>query len=353
MLTGKTLKELATTLQEQCAQKQDYLVHSNVISLDNLLTLHLGKPESEKCLGLTETGHRQLAYQLGIPKRFYDRLQTDYKDVLAHTVTELAKKDDKRYLVRVLHNNARAFLSDKYRTIDNYDLLEAILPTLLNNESTTPLQVISSEVTERKMYIKIIFPTITGEIKVGDPVNAGFVISNSEIGEGAVRVERLLYILRCTNGLKLPYNLQQYHAGKRSAFQEFDDAVEMYSTETQKLDNAAFFSKVRDIMIAAFDREDFNRQIEAFRNSTQDKINKDPIEFIDVTAKHFALSAKEKTNAIKHFLQYEDFSRYGLMNAITSTAQEPDTNYDRSTELEELGGSILTLPKTQWEILAN
>ena len=361
MLKGKTLHQLALELDEQQKTKRDFLVDSPAISMQaraqesgpHSYRLTLGKNGNSVNLGINDLGHLQLASKVGIPRKFYDHLRTDYPTLLAQTVTELSVGEPQKMLVRSLGGQARAFLSDRYRTIDNFDLLKAVLPSLTGLEKVgTELIVDSCEVTERRMYIKILFPQVQGEIKVGDPVRAGLVLSNSEVGDGSLRVERLLEILRCLNGMVLPASLRKYHAGRRREFDELDSAVEVYSDRTRQLDDMALFSKVTDVVKAAFNMEEFAKQIEAYKNSTQQEIKKDPVEFIEVTSKRYNLNSEEKNSTLKHFLTYGDMTQYGLMNALTSAAQEEGTQYDRSIELERLGAQVLDLTQDQWHEIA-
>lgn len=43
---------------------------------------------------------------------------------------------------------------------------------------------------------------------------------------------------------------------------------------------------------------------------------------------------------MRHFALNHDFSRYGLVNAVTRSAQD-NPDYNRATDLERLGGIIL------------
>jgi len=221
--------ELAQELQRQQESKKDFLVDSPALRVEPELIstredgtstwtqkLILGKNGSSETMGINELGHKQLSSRLGIPRGYYDRLRSNYPELLAQNINQIAHHEPQKMLVRSLNQNARAFLSDRYRTIDNYDLMVAILPVLTGaSQVGTELIVDSSEVTERRMYIKVLFPKVQGEIKVNDPVQAGLIISNSEVGDGSLKVERLLYILRCKNGMILPASLRKYHAGRR------------------------------------------------------------------------------------------------------------------------------------------
>ena len=59
----------------------------------------------------------------------------------------------------------------------------------------------SCEVTPTHLYLKVVNRRIKAEVKVGDVVQAGFVIYNSEVGLGSLRVEPIVFRLVCKNGL--------------------------------------------------------------------------------------------------------------------------------------------------------
>src|SRR6185369_9125843 len=99
--------------------------------------------------------------------------------------------------VRTFDNQVRAFLSDSYRPLDNFDLAEAVLPKLAG----LGCRVESCEVTESRFYLKAVTERISGEVKKGDVVQAGLVVSNSEVGQGALRIEELDFRLVCLNGM--------------------------------------------------------------------------------------------------------------------------------------------------------
>ena len=82
-------------------------------------------------------------------------------------------------MVRTLDGQARAFLSDRYRRLDNFDLASSVLPVL--GEMGDGIQIISAEMTETRMYIKVINKRLELEVQKGDVVQAGMVLSNSEV----------------------------------------------------------------------------------------------------------------------------------------------------------------------------
>jgi hypothetical protein len=64
---------------------------------------------------------------------------------------------------------------------------------------------------------------------------------------------------------------------------------------------------------------------------------------VEVTAKRFALTEGEQGSVLEHLARGGDLTRYGLLNAVTRTAEDA-TSYDRAIELECVGGEILELP---------
>lgn len=190
------LQALAAEIVRQQESKKDYIAPSDALRMqvqkDKSITLgtHDGLP-------LRDYAHGQIAARLSIPKQYYDRMKAEAPVLLASNVNEWLSRSKERRMLRTMDGHIRAVLSDKFRPLDNYDLLEAVLPAIKETEC----KIVSCEVTETRLYVKAITERITTEIAKGDVVQAGLVISNSEVGAGAVCVEPLVYRLVCLNGL--------------------------------------------------------------------------------------------------------------------------------------------------------
>ena len=77
-------------------------------------------------------------------------------------------------------------------------------------------QIESCEVTPTHLYLKVVNRRLKAEVRVGDVVQAGFVVSNSEVGLGSLRVEPLVFRLVCKNGLICKdFAQKKYHVGRR------------------------------------------------------------------------------------------------------------------------------------------
>lgn len=378
MKTGLSLKQLAAELERQSEAKQDFVVDTRELAMLSGTQPGTGHRVSELVLPKTEDFpggefevsnfcHRQIGSRLGIPATFYDRLllgdgkkKEPVPALLDHTVNTLLREQPERRMVRTFdwektgpdpdHRDggkvARAFLSDRYRRLDNDELAKAALPILGEIED---VKILSCDITERKMYIKAVAPRVQGDVKRGDTVQAGVVISNSEVGSGALKIEPLVYRLICLNGMIVAAATRQYHIGRQL---DSDEALAVLSDETIMKDDAAFFSKIQDVVKAAVDETRFNAIVAAMRESTETVRIQKPIESMERMQKRFSFSDAETENVLKHLVEGGDLSAYGALNAVTRASQDVE-DYDRATELEMVGGEILALSGgKQWKELA-
>ena len=101
-------------------------------------------------------------------------------------------------MVRTIDGTARAFLSNRYRRIDNLDIAGIVLPVLQEMEG---MHFESCQLTDSRMYIKVVNTRLEAEVVPGDIVQSGIIISNSEVGLGSVSIQPLVYRLVCSNGM--------------------------------------------------------------------------------------------------------------------------------------------------------
>jgi hypothetical protein len=342
-IAGKmSLSQLAAELERRESVKADYVVPTSLMSMSShgdALTF----PDSDGGTGehiLTDHAQGQLSTYLGIPRQYYRRMQAECPALLAQSVnTWLGRKDEKR-LVRTLDGSARAVLSDRFRPIDNFEVAEAALPTLLQSD----VQIRDVALTEQRMYLQAVSPKLSGEVKPGDTVQGGIMISNSEIGVGAIKVEALLWRLICLNGMVRPASLNKYHVGRRLGSDYDESAAHVFRAETREADNRAFLMKARDVIEAAFNEVWFNADLEAARASTEDTIEATAVESVvsDVTDR-FSLTEGEKSGVLAGLIEGADLSRWGLINAVTSQAHNAES-YDRVVELQRAGSDLLDVP---------
>lgn len=355
MLPGKTLNELAAELTRQNNEKKDYLLDTRNLIMDAdengaMLTMVNEKTGVSTLLGVNDIAHQQIGTSLGIPKVYYDKMRTENPALLAENVNAWFNNDPKQRMVRTLDGTARAFLSDRYRRIDNFDLAENVLPIL---RDIPGLQYVSNEITDSRMYIKIVNEKLTREVKPGDYVQSGLIITNSEVGMGTVTIQPLLYRLVCTNGMvvnDIKAATRRRHIGRGN---QADDNFVLYANDTLLADDHALMLKIRDTIKAALNEVHFTNLIDNMRQAAEVKITTNHIpEMVQLAAPEFGFTKKEGEGILDHLIRGGDLSMYGFANAVTRFAQDVHS-YDRSTELEEIGYNILTMPARKWTMLQN
>lgn len=335
MKTGRDLRKVLLELQRQQEAKKDYVSPAGSLALrEDGRTLAMG----EKEFTTTDLFHRQIGSALSIPAKYYDLMQREKPALLASNVNSWLETKDQSYMIRSLDGSARAFLSDRYRRIDNLEVASAVLPLFAG------MQVMSCEVTAQHLFIKVV-DTRRESVCVGDAVQFGVVVSNSEVGLGAVSVQPLVYTLRCTNGLIVnSLGERKTHVGRAAKGLE-DFAV--YTEETQEAEDKAFLLKLRDIATAAFDEAKQGMIINRLEAAAGAKITGRVQSVIELTGKEYGLSAPEQDGVLKYLIEGGDLSLYGLSNAVTRYSQDVES-YDRATALEGIGWDVATMESGKW-----
>lgn len=309
--------------------------------------------------------HDQLAEFVKIPKPYYDRMRQQAPALLVenlHTWLRHPEFQGKSRLVRVLDNHVRAFLSDRYRPLDNVDLFKAIIGPITEAGAT----IDSCELTETRLYIKCTTHKITFQPKLGDIIEAGIMVQNSEVGMGRLVVGPFLKRLACMNGMTVDdFAEKRTHIGKRMGRRGADLSGDMavggasgstaipeewFRDETRIADDKAFFMKVQDIVRASFDKDKFAEIAERITGSTKRDIDANPVAVVKVLKNDFTLTDDEETSVLKHLINGGDLTQWGLANAVTRLAGDV-ADYDRATELERAGGQVVQLADTDWDQL--
>jgi len=204
--------------------------------------------------------------------------------------------------------------------------------------------------TETKMYLKVVTPRVTFEVAPGDIVQAGVVVTNSEVGCGTLSVQPFIYRLVCKNGLiASDYALRKTHVGRSLASEE--ESLTVFKDDTLAADDRAFFLKVRDVVEAAVSETTF-RQVAMKLQKTRDiRLNRNLMETVEVLANRYSFNDTERAGVLQHLISGGDLSGYGLVNAVTHYSQDVE-DYDRATDFEALGGKLIELTPNEWKGLA-
>jgi hypothetical protein len=360
MKTGLAPSELASELKRQMATKIDYRAHTSQLALkpdiNGEIRLHGladGKEAVEPML-LKESAHRQFAQRLGVPKPYYNKMREKAPELLASNCNHWLVNEPAEQFVRTLDSKVRAVLSSRYLPLDNLDFAKTVLPVIGKLGAT----IASCQITDSKFYLKIIMPGLEhtivpggGEMGQGHDtfhqVKAAFICGNSEIGEGALFADSGMYSTGCTNLLiRRSSSMRKAHLG--ATLGRGDDGVTRYlSDETRKKSDAALFDTVGDIAEASLDGRIFAEQV-AELEETRGNAMDSPTKAVERVSKKFQLSDDEHDSVLDHLIRGGDISQYGLVNAVTRASQDVEC-YDRATQLEYVGGDILSLSGSQWK----
>lgn len=320
--------------------KEDYVVPSSKMSMSDPSTIGI---DGLKSYQLNEVSHGQLASKLEIPKKYYDKI-SGIDGLREHNVNSLLGSVQKKYTVRTVNDTARAFLSDRYLPVDNYLVMNEVMPVF---QGFPGAEVKSAVLTDKRMYMQIVFPHTTKDIVPGDAVQYGLTLTNSEVGLGAVKVESTIWRLVCSNGMIGQSIVNRKHVGRRISD---EDNMDLFRRETVQADLKAFVMKLSDIISHSLKEAQYEILYAPLREAAGMKVEK-PEETVQKITKHFSLRENESQHVLRNMFQENNWSKYGIINGITNAARQTD-NADRQYDLERIGNDVLDLPRSQWEILS-
>jgi len=385
MKNGMSLEALLTEVVRQNTSKKDFTASTKdaVRMVDQegqlwIVLLKDGSGELER-FGITENAHRQIATRLGIPWKYYQRLLNDHRDLVIAQVNALFEREPESRLLRVLDGKVRAFLSNRYRRLDNAEVLEQTLPGIIKGDIATTM--LSSNVGENKMHLKVLLTDDSLAIDLGDTphgrstngwdvttedvdeqhrviakrdagrdiVRPGFVLSNSETGHGSLSIKGFLFRSYCLNGcvwgVEDAFSFSRNHVGgKLIEGQDF----EVFTDETKKKQDEVIIAEVNDAMQTMVNPDRVRAMGERLRAIKNGEQVQDAFAAVDALAKEVDLRESEKESILTNFLKDGDFSQWGMTNAVTELANEDDVSYERATELETVGAQIIQMNAQRW-----
>lgn len=284
--------------------------------------------QDDKSFSITKPCHNQIAEKLEIPLKYYHKMEEAAPELLAENVNTWLRKNGKDVFIRGLGNSVRAFLSDRYRVIDHLDVLLCALNELQAHDA----EIEDCYLSEIEMNIKVKSQKLKDFVRHKDDlIMGGIFITNSETGHKALRVEPRMFRVKCSNGMIVEELVtREIHIGNGD---EISDEI-------------VYLSLRRSI------RELFNRFGEIvllLRESTEAKI-RNPQKVIQNVVNQYKLSEAQKANILMAFGAEPEYDQYGIANAVTQAAQKEET-WEKSVELEKLGGKLVALPMEEFKAL--
>lgn len=292
---------------------------------------------------MTDYMHGQLASRTGIDKRYYDRMRQAQPSLLMKNVETWWAAEPEQRLVRAVQPArvengqisigrlmGRAWLSDRYRTLDNYDFVMTVLETAGNDAV-----IESCFLDDERVYLKLVCPEKQGEIKKGDVVQAGVIVKNSEVGDGKVLVQPFAKRLVCLNGLIRPEQFGQVHLGAQNE-------LGILQQDTLQADAKSVWLQVRDWVKAVLNGEFLERTLKEARQTKKVSVEVEARQAVANIVRDFGLNGFDGQGILDRYLRGNDETQFGMVNAITQYAHEGQNNYRRQVELESFGGTLMS-----------
>jgi hypothetical protein len=309
-------------------------------------------PHVPQFLPCTQWAHSQIAKKLSIPVHYYERMREEGPDLLTDNVNFwLPKKNGT--LVRIMKDRVIAVLGLHYKIIPNLSVAENAAQWFYDYKISGGEVVFKEcKLTDTRLYMKVLFPDMEVDVskpdEPSDVWSTGVIISNTEVGAGALYVSPFFYRQVCTNGL-IVYNkqhdftLRQVHSGKK-----IEPGLMDWSNRTKKLANEVIWSKMNDILATITNRELLMEQLERIRRLREMKLDSVSTTIDNVVAE-FSLPKKVRDSMLE-MLEPEDQTMMGVVNAMTRVAQKTE-KYDDQIILETKAGDIVQMSDSKLEKL--
>jgi len=360
MLTGnaKTMTDLIEVVRRESDLKRDFVpvpAHRMWAQADEgraqlALQLNVGSTEAVS-FDLNPVAHENLSSLCGINMQYYRKLLSlEEKDLWADNVNEWLPEVTDRTIrtfdpsypegeansTSTPSGTVRCLMSDRYRCLDNDGLLAALLPQFEKRE----LHVLTCNLSEKQMIIKAVSPKMLADVpKLGDSVQAGIAVGNSEVGTGSLWMTEYDYVLSCTNGIVgVKANKWIHRSGKAG---DEDTQFNEYTKETQQKTNAAFWAQVTDDIDRIFDEELFAVRLSNYGDAADDEIervNERPV--IETVCSTYGIPKEEVDAVLRYYHTGGQENRWGVAQAVTRYAQDV-SDFDIATKLEGAGRKII------------
>jgi len=357
---NNTLTALMERVASDAAKKADFLTpttdvqkitHSDTNNPALVIEAKGGEPT--RILDINKVAFGQIATHCEIDTRTARRLQENYPVEFDTLINAHFEKEPKRKMIRThldvteSTGTARAFLSDRFKCFDNDDMIQTILPPLMENPAQ--FQVTQANLSESRLYMRFKSLNQTGAgANLNDVMANGVGFSNSETGMGSVSVYAIMWTLACLNGMQTENKTRSSHI---TSARDGDDWG-LLSGEAKDADNRALNLKLRDLVGAYSSREMFDETLEKMKAAAADVIEGEysVADTVNNLGTVMRLTKKETSNVLDGLMKtigqagYENdrpLSRATLINAMTAAGNVSDI--DATDDWQRRGGQLLNM----------
>jgi hypothetical protein len=366
-----TLTRLLEKVRDDAARQADYIAPTHDLQKTTdangvpqvVIEQRGGVPTT--VLDVNDVSFGQIAGHAGIDVRTARRLQAGYSEQFDGLINAIWQKEPSVRMLRSYQGLAltdggrgklRAFVSDKFKTFDNVNLLQSALPQLM--ESPAQFQVVNATVTDKRLYLRLKSLVHTGDgAGVGDVMANGIGLQNSEVGAGSVSVYQIAWTLACLNGMQTQNKTRSSHI---TSGRDADDWG-LLSDQAKDADNRALELKIRDLVGVYSSRDSFDAVLESMKAAAADVIDAaaDKAAVVENLGAVMKLTKKETGDVLNGLLDtigqsgYErekPISRATLINAVTAVSHKADA--DDVDLWQQRGGALLSMRPADWQRVA-
>jgi len=360
-----TLSAILQKIQTEAARKQDYIAKTKDLQVQTVdgntnivIESNRGMPTME--FQTNEVAFGQLASNCDIDVRTARRLRDNenYAPEFDNLINKILVNEPKSKMLRTFDGDqplVRAIVSDKFKTFDNVDLVEAALPQLM--ESEAEWQIVNGTVTDSRLYMRLKSMNQVAEPAIGDAMANGIMLRNSEVGMGSVEVMQMVWTLWCLNGCSSEKKSRHTHVTSARGTEDWS----LLTSEAKDADNHALQLKLRDVVAGYTSRDSFDEAVEMFRIAHGDIVPNglaNPAAVVDSVVKVLSLPKKSAGDIMAGLMQTiqqpgytnKPISRATIVNAVTAVAHTADV--DSVDDWYSNGRAVLDLPRNQWETIA-
>lgn len=138
--------------------------------------------------------HEQLCARLQYPVKLYQKLPGNLNDMNVNWLIQHGAYDSDVMIRMIDGSQGRAIMSAKFEPFDNLELLKLLEPFCGEAIVRWHFDDLMT------FHASLSFPKLRDEIRVGDIVERGIHVSNSEVGVRSVTIAGYVFRLRCKNG---------------------------------------------------------------------------------------------------------------------------------------------------------
>jgi hypothetical protein len=271
-----------------------------------------------KHIEVAPTAQRLLSNRLRVPHSYLSRCPAELQARNLNYWIEQERQHRESFFCRFDGDRLRAVFSERYRPLDNMEVLSQML-----QNGFDPSTTVQYSMDDGMFLVKVPEYAKTFGVNPGygqlDEIVPGVSFANSEVGLLAFSIEAFFYRLICTNGLiaKTASTISRFKHISNRGLENFPETL-------------------------ASVIEDSFRQQDQFRLSQNTAVD-DAIQSIEMFSKRFGLSQSETEIVRRSYYLEQGATMFHIINAFTRAAQDDGLDTLQAYRMESAGGQILSL----------